>query len=217
MKPALVLFMKEPRPGFVKTRMKLPPERAAELYRAFCLDAWRSCAASGLPAWIAYDSGGPGAQGAPSWVDERAPHFFQKGRSLGERLENAFARMFKEGYAPIALGTDSPGVPPSYLRRAASLLEEKDLVLGPTPDGGYYLIGLARPVPQLLGGVPWSTSEVFAETLRRAKHRGLSVGLLPPFPDIDRISDIRRWQGWKPKAAAPSTRRALRFLLDGRR
>ena len=88
---------------------------------------------------------------------------------LGARLESAFAAAFADGAtAVLAMGTDCPGLTTDRLRAALAALAASDLVLGPATDGGYYLIGLARPAPELFAGVPWGTERVLAATLARA-------------------------------------------------
>lgn len=133
----------------------------------------------------------------------------QRGEHLGERLEHAFADLLARGHAGVLIiGSDLPTLPVEYVRRAASLLLslEDSVVLGPARDGGYYLIGLRKPHPELFRGVAWSTESVFAETVAIASTAGLPVSLVPDWYDVDSVDDLRR-------AAAPpgpETHRALR-------
>jgi hypothetical protein len=84
-------------------------------------------------------------------------------------------------------------VPAANLARAArSLRAGKDLVLGPAADGGYYLIGLGRPLPSLFAEIPWGTGDVLAATRTRARALGLRTHLLPPSFDVDEVDDLRR-------------------------
>lgn len=149
MSNALVLFMKAPRPGTVKTRLtpRVTLDEAAELYRAFILDtlhlAQRTEVASLFVAWTPDDGRAEltAALGDPdvNWLCQRGSH-------LGERMSNAFAAFRKDGWEKtVVLGGDSPLLPPAYVEEAFEALDRHNVVLGPADDGGYYLIGLSGP------------------------------------------------------------------------
>lgn len=133
----------------------------------------------------------------------------QRGEDLGQRLEFAFEDLLIQGYAgALIVGSDLPTLPAEYLRLAAAQLMASDdsVVLGPARDGGYYLIGLRTPHPELFRGVAWSTERVLSRTRAIARSAGLKVSLIPEWFDIDSAADLRR-------AAAgtdPGTHRALR-------
>ena len=188
---------KAPLPGQVKTRL-CPPctlEEAAELYRCFLLDTFELAARlQGITVTVAY---------FPSEVEETfkamVPPAFglmsQKGRDLEEKMNNAFERLFALGYKQIVLiGADIPTLPPAYIVKAFALLaqEETDLVLGPSADGGYYLIGMKAPHPELFQRVAMGTERVLAQTLERARRANLRVSLLPPWYDVDTRDDLER-------------------------
>ena len=146
MSNALVLYMKAPRPGTVKTRLtpRVSADEAAELYRAFILDtlhlAQGIAGASLFVAWTPEDGLAElrSALGNPDveWTGQR-------GRDLGERLSNTFAALLRDEWDKIVvLGGDSPLLPPAYVEEAFAALDRHDVVLGPAEDGGYYLIGL---------------------------------------------------------------------------
>ena len=137
--------------------------------------------------------------------------------------------MFALGYQrAILVGTDMPSLPASYYGQAVSLLSDHDLVLGPSLDGGYYLIGLKRPIPDLFTGIPWSTDRVFSLTRTKAEALGLNTALLPTCRDVDTIEDLlglieengletrSRKQGPSPSAYGLSLRTAgaLRLLAS---
>jgi rSAM/selenodomain-associated transferase 1 len=193
---AVVVFAKAPRAGAVKTRLcpPLSPAAAARLYRCFLLDTLdRVRAVGGITPVIAY---------AP----RRARAFFaaaqprmrlvpQTGSDLGARMAGTFERLFARGFtAVVMVGADSPTLPPDYLRAAVRTLGAGtvDGVLGPSDDGGYYLIGLRAPCPELFAGVPWSTGRVLAETLERGRRAGWRLGSLPGWYDVDSVEDLRR-------------------------
>lgn len=152
MSNALVLFMKAPIPGTVKTRLtpRVTMDEAADLYRAFIVDtlhqAQRIAGTDLFVAWTPDDGrtellnalGGPGGPDV-NWLRQRGSH-------LGERLSNAFAAFRKAGWKKtVVLGGDSPLLPREYVEEAFEALDRHDVVLGPADDGGYYLIGLGGP------------------------------------------------------------------------
>jgi rSAM/selenodomain-associated transferase 2/rSAM/selenodomain-associated transferase 1 len=115
----------------------------------------------------------------------------QQGRDLGERMDRAFRRAFREGAeAVILVGTDAPGLTPSMMKEGFRALEGADVVLGPAKDGGYTLIGLSAPRPELFRSIPWGTSEVLKETLAAVRASGLRARLLPELEDVDRPEDL---------------------------
>lgn len=195
--PAVAVMAKAPGMSPVKSRLYsiLTPAEATELYRCFLLD--RLDAVAGLPAveaMVAFTP--PEAEGAMRGLAPRSLRLVaQRGRDLGERLSTLLTDLLADGHAgAIAIDSDSPTLPMGYVTEAAKILAQgqDDVVLGPCEDGGYYLIGLRAPQPQLFEGIPWSTDVVLAETLERAQSRGLSVHLLPTWFDIDTEADLSR-------------------------
>ena len=114
----------------------------------------------------------------------------QRGGGLGERLEHAFAEAFEASRRVCVIGTDAPGVDRKRVEQAFDSLDGSDVVFGPTWDGGYYLIGLNRPQPELFRGVPWSTDQVFEASFERASSLGLRPSTLPALSDIDTLEDL---------------------------
>ncbi len=191
----LILFAKAPVPGRVKTRLTsvYTKEEAARLYRGWARGIYSSVLELGVPVQVAYEAL-PEFPG-PEWIGngERLEFFYQSGKSLGERLSHAFSRAFKEGAdRVVAIGSDSPGLPVRYLQDAFAALESKESVLGPTPDGGYYLIGMNRFLPDLFQNISWSTPKVFNETLEIILQKRYSLKLLPEYFDIDVPEDMER-------------------------
>ncbi len=116
----------------------------------------------------------------------------QAGADLGARMARALADIFAQGYRrALVIGTDLPTLPGSVIGEALTLLDTHDLVLGPAQDGGYYLIGLRKPAPELFAGIPWSTGRVLALTQTKASAAGLKTALLPIRRDIDTIDDLK--------------------------
>jgi rSAM/selenodomain-associated transferase 1 len=193
----MAVMAKVPAAGEVKTRLcpPLTPAQAAGLAGCFLQDRVEQLAA--VP------SADPMVAFAPP---EREPELrrllgpevrlvVQRGADLGARLDGLLTELLADGYpGAIAVDADSPTLPTAFLRRAcAALLDDAaDVVVGPCEDGGYYLVGLRRPVPALFRDIPWSTPAVLPETVRRARALELRLGLLPPWFDVDREPDLAR-------------------------
>jgi rSAM/selenodomain-associated transferase 1 len=194
----LVVFVKHPAPGEVKTRLAaaIGPGPAARLYRALAERVLEETtprmqdyerlvlfdppqALARMREWL------PGVRLAA-----------QAAGDLGERMADAFRRAFGRGAGRVALvGTDAPGVTRDTVLQAFDALEEADVALGPAEDGGYYLIALREPRPELFADVAWSTPAVREQTLARAAAAGLSVRELRPLRDVDTLEDLRAL-GW---------------------
>ena len=116
----------------------------------------------------------------------------QQGEDLGSRMRQAFDTLFARGYRQVYLvGTDVPSLPLTHYRDAVASLTRHDLVVGPAQDGGYYLIGMTRPHPDLFAGIPWSTDRVLSLTEQKATATGLNTALLPVWSDVDSINDLQ--------------------------
>ncbi|OGR24844.1 MAG: hypothetical protein A2139_04995 [Desulfobacca sp. RBG_16_60_12] len=216
----LIIFAKEPRPGQVKTRLSPPlsPKEAAQLYHSFLLDILEEMArAPEMRLAMAFSP--PGAQVifrglAPPGTDL----FPQEGADLGERMSRAFAWGFAAGFGPVMLrGSDVPDLPAAVVLEAREVLAagRTQVVLGPCPDGGYYLVGLNEPQPPLFQGPAWSSSTVLADTLRLARRLDLRVHLLPTWPDIDTYDNLRTFlqrAGPAPQPGWRSREKARRLL-----
>lgn len=192
---ALFVMAKDPRAGQVKTRLcpPLTPEVAARLYQCFLLDVLDLVA--GLPGVDSVVAFSPAeAQEEFSRLTSGRFHLVpQEGADLGARLENSFRVLFQQGYTRVAaVSTDTPDLPGEYLQEAFFRLRDARVVLGPCPDGGYYLIGLSSPTPELFHDMPWSTDRVVPETDARVKRMGLALSYLPEWHDVDTATDLDR-------------------------
>lgn len=192
---ALFVMAKDPRAGQVKTRLcpPLTPELAARLYQCFLSDVLDLVA--GVPgvdpvvAFSPVEAHGEFAR----LTSGRFRLVPQTGADLGARLENTFRVLFQQGYERVAaVSTDSPDLPMQYLADAFARLNEAPVVLGPCPDGGYYLIGLSRLIPELFRRMPWSTERVVSETEARARRLGVNAARLPEWHDVDTAADLDR-------------------------
>src|SRR5205085_8180099 len=143
----------------------------------------------------------------------------QRSGDLGARLERVAAQAFKLGFGPVVLiGADSPTLPPGYITKAINALAaaECDLALGPTDDGGYYLIGLRLPTSGLWQNIAWSTAQAYAQTARNAKHLGLRLLELPRWYDVDTSADLLRLRAeiFSDKAARQRAPATYQWLLE---
>ena len=212
---AVAIMAKAPLPGQVKTRL-CPPlshDEAAGLYRCFLLDKIQQVRAleraRPVIAYAPEDAGQIFGAMAPDL--ELLP---QRGADLGVRLTGILERLLGSGHdGAVAIDSDTPTLPVRLLQQAVDRLAddpELDVVLGPTEDGGYYLIGLKAPQPVLFTDMPWSTSDVLPETVRRAAGRRLRLAQLPPWYDVDTSEDLNRLRAELARSearVAPHTRR----------
>ena len=217
---AVAIMAKVPRPGEVKTRLcpPLTAEQAAGLYRAFLADkiAQVRTLRGARPA-IAFspDDARPTFQGlAPGF--ELVP---QRGPDLGSRLRNILgALLADEAGAAVAIDSDTPTLPTEFLQEGVDRLAggDVDVVLGPTEDGGYYLIGVRRPHPELFHGIAWSTPSVLRDTLARAHAAGLATACLTPWFDVDTPTDLERLRTTLAGRSTGIAQHTARFLAARR-
>ena len=215
---AIAIMAKAPRAGEVKTRLcpPLSPAEATELYRCFLLDkiAQVRLLKSAIPA-IAYT---PAEE--RTFFEALAPGFVlfpQEGPDLGTRLANCFDHLFGQGYeGALAVDSDTPTLPAEFLERALALIvtPDVDVVVGPSEDGGYYLIGLRKLYRELFKEMAWSTPMVLPETIRRAEATGLRVLSLPPWFDVDTPDDLRRLRVSLLRTDGNEPRHTRRFLME---
>jgi rSAM/selenodomain-associated transferase 1 len=218
--PVVVIMAKQPAVGRTKTRLcpPLTPAEAVALYEAMLRDTIRLVAdLEGVRLAIAVTP--PEATGAFRRISP--PHAILlpvAGADIGECLNQALGRLLAAGHSrAIALNSDGPTLPAAFLKQAITRLDGADVVLGPSEDGGYYLIGLTQPQPELFQDIEWSTEQVTAQTLARAEAMGLSVALLPPWYDVDTAADLDRLQAelaTLPAEALPHTRRLFAHRLQ---
>ena len=219
-RPALVVFAKVPEPGRVKTRLcpPLTARQAAALYEAFLRDALDRYAALGAAP------GGPAVRlylgGAARAPDGLVPGGVsvhpQRGDGLGQRMLRAFVETFAAGHPrAVVVGTDHPTLPDAFFGLAFEALEDPmTAVLGPSSDGGYYLLGLNEVTADLFD-MAYSHGSVFDDTLERVVEHGLTPVVLPAHYDVDDGAALDRlvaeWRGGA--EVGPRTDRALRALM----
>ncbi|MGZ4871436.1 MAG: TIGR04282 family arsenosugar biosynthesis glycosyltransferase [Candidatus Angelobacter sp.] len=203
------IFAKPPEPGAVKTRLipELGPDRAAELAEAFLEDTvamvrtltWAECI---IAATRTFER----SYFKPEEV------WLQSEGDLGDRLEKVLRLALKREPIVLAIGADSPGLPAAYLESARQALKTADAVLGPSADGGFYLIGLKDCPVGVLEGIQWSHSTTLAATVHKLEQFGLKTVLINPWFDVDGHEDLERLrrQLANDPSAAPRTAKLLR-------
>jgi rSAM/selenodomain-associated transferase 1 len=188
----LGIFARWPVPTKVKTRLSpaLPAELACRLYRGMLHDALDAIV--GAPAdqrMVFWSEAPPERDGFVLPVAVRATD--QRGANLGERLAAAFAELLTgEDDRAVILGADCPDLDAERIAASLEALDRHDLVLGPTLDGGYYLVGLGRRAPELFAGIAWSGPRVLEQTLAVARGRGLDSICLDALADLDTPGDL---------------------------
>jgi uncharacterized protein len=191
----LIIFTRYPEPGKVKTRLipALGDVGAATLHQRMAehtlaqAKALRQNRNLSIEVWF---TGGSIAQ-MQVWLGADVAYQLQPVGDLGDRMVSAFKSAFCKGHtAAVIVGTDCPDLSSALLKQSFEALERQELVLGPAIDGGYYLIGVRRFVPELFEGIAWSTAEVLEQTLEIAQQLDLAPVLLPYLSDIDRPQDL---------------------------
>jgi len=188
MRRCLIVFAREPQKGKVKTRLRtcLSEPQCLDLYRAFLKDTISLTKNIQCESRIlAYESNSKN----PNYLRKIARNFKlyrQRGRDLGRRMYEAykFAKS-KKASKVVIIGSDSPTLPPSYIREAFKRLDRNDVVIGPSHDGGYYLIGLKEPCFGIFKDIKWSSNKVLKDTVKKAKDLKKRVAMLKRWYDVD--------------------------------
>ena len=199
LKPILIIFVKAPRPGHVKTRL------AASLGLAAACSAYGKLVATlaenlrslaQVELRITPDDAGDELQqrlGSKGW--KLRP---QGAGDLGTRLTSAFAEAFAGGSTAVSvIGSDCPYLTTEDIRASWEGTTDHDVVLGPADDGGYWLIALRSPQPGLFNGIHWGTDRVLEQTLARTRELKLKVQMLRALEDVDTETAWRRFEAWK--------------------
>lgn len=191
---ALILFVKAPRIGTVKTRLQpeLTPEQSLLLYQAMVEDLVQQFDDVGFCDLKIFFHPADAYEEMKNWLGSALEYFPQHGNDLGEKMHRAIVEMLDQKYKKVALiGSDIPTMDSTALVQAFTALDDYDVVLGPCNDGGYYLIGMKQPQPGLFETIDWSTSAVLRQTIQRAQMAGLDVFQLPQKSDLDTFADLR--------------------------
>jgi rSAM/selenodomain-associated transferase 1 len=215
MRRALVIVGKAPDAGRAKTRLVPPlsPEQAAGLYRAFLLDAVDLGLALGWERLSVVHPHGS-AEALRRFLPAAAELVEQPGRGIADALAHAFAFHFAAGFERVVLiGSDNPTLSRAPLEAAQRALQDSDVVIGPSADGGYYLLGMTAPHLRLFEDIDWSTRRVWAQTTARAAELGLRVSAVQRWYDVDEPADLERLRTELAQTATAATARHTRWAL----
>jgi rSAM/selenodomain-associated transferase 1 len=212
---ALILFSKYPEKGAVKTRLAkdLGDNFTLELYKCFLADILET--SKRVDAEIFIITTPPDSKKSENccW-GEGYTCLLQKGADIGTRMYNAFCEVCGQGYSKIVLiGGDIPDLHSTYIDEAFQQLDEYDMVIGPSVDGGYYLIALRNDTIdyKIFSVISWSTSLVLGQTLDNAKQISMTCYFLPKLSDIDAVDDLKRFYGRRHKTKG-ATSHTMAFL-----
>jgi len=191
----LLFFIKNPEEGKVKTRLAsaIGDKMATKLYKRFLFEMLFTLNGGTFIFYLCYSPESP-LSNLKDWLGDHYLFMPQAGEDLGERMKNGFVEAISMNFKRVVLiGSDIPDLPLEFIEEAFTSLQEKDAVIGPALDGGYYLIGFRNETfsPRVFEGIHWSTESVFEKTLKVLQQEGLTVHTLQPLRDIDTVEDLR--------------------------
>jgi hypothetical protein len=191
----IVMFVKNPERGMVKSRLasSVGDEVALDLYRCFVRDLMVMMTRTGYP-YVIFFHPPDSRKKIAHWLGDTHVLLPQRGNDLGERMKHAFLTIFSQSYRHVLLiGSDSPDLPGTLIDEAFSSLRDHGAVIGPSLDGGYYLIGFRADtfLPEVFEGMPWSTPEVFRRTIDILQEKGFLFRILPQWMDVDTFDDLK--------------------------
>lgn len=193
MKKAVICFTRVPKPGVTKTRLLpiLSGDQCAKLHTAFLTDLAQVYSEVDADLFVAYTAD-------PDWeilksIFPAATGFFpQEGADLGEKMHRAICAVLKQGYDAVVLtGADLPRLTAAHLDSGFAALETADIAIGPTSDGGYYLVGTKQPHRVIFENQQYGGATVLENTLAAGQSAGLQVALADPCDDVDMPEDLR--------------------------
>ena len=193
----LIIFAKAPIEGLCKQRLAkdIGDAKALAVHRELVERTLNQVAEASLAATLWVSEPHPDCE---AWASRFGLELaYQKGRDLGERMADAIRARLNFTDQVILIGTDCPGYSPAYFEQAQARLAQADVVIGPAEDGGYALIGMKAPHPQLFTGPQWGSSSVYADTVTKAKEIGLLVEQCPLTWDVDTLADWQRYEAWR--------------------
>lgn len=189
-KNLLLVFIKNPEKGAVKTRLakSIGDDQALKIYRKLLSITKSATDQLNIDRQIWYSKF---IEDGDLWPVGNYEKKLQQGADLGERMKYAFKQAFADGYKKVVIiGSDCPSMTSQIIERAYRSLENNEVVIGPCEDGGYYLLGMAGFHPDLFAGINWSTSSVYEETVFKVQNLNLSFELMPTLNDVDNKQDL---------------------------
>jgi len=194
-KRGVIVFVRKPELGKVKTRLaeSVGPQKALDIYKALLLHTRNVVENVDTKRFVFYHES---IDYSDEWAAEKFSKKKQVDGNLGEKLQDAFDVCFKTCNQVVVIGSDCASLHPSHIETAFSFLQKSDTVIGPTYDGGYYLLGMNKYNPSLFQGINWSTETVFDETVSAITENNLTYTTLDKLSDIDYLEDWKKW-GWE--------------------
>lgn len=219
-KKALIIFLKYPEIGKVKTRL------AKDFNEVVATEFYRHCVEkiinelkenirleASIYLFCSEDRNIPNIK---NWLGNDLKYKAQAGKDLGERMKNAFIEVFMLGYQQaIIIGTDIPDLNSEIIINAFKLLNNFDSVVGPSKDGGYYLLGIKKNHPEIFDGLNWSTGEVLSETIKKLNSKKISNTLLQELIDVDTAKNLNEWMELQPNNSLNSVFDYVDHYLNG--
>jgi len=192
---ALLIFIKNPEKGKVKTRLArtVGDEQALRIYYVLLGHTRKVALAVSAHRFLFYSQF---IDAEDAWPSKNFQKRVQEGSDLGVRMDHAFTTVLDAHSKAVIIGSDCASLRSEIVERAFSELDRHDFVMGPATDGGYYLLGMKAPAPYVFSNMEWSVKTVASETLRRIKEHGQSCFLLPELSDIDHAEDWQKY-GWE--------------------
>lgn len=191
---ALGIIFRVPEYGKVKKRLaqELGPEDALKAYSAMLRETLENVSRlKRINTYGFYD----GSLSPQNKLLNKLTCIPQIGKDLGERMLNAINWLFDKGFKRVILiGADSPDLPVRFIEEAFLILNNYELVIGPAEDGGYYLIGMSKPLDAIFQDISWGSRDVLEKTISTAEKEGIKYLLLPQWYDIDDIKGLRQWK-----------------------
>lgn len=194
MSTAIIVFVRKPELGRVKTRLAkgVGDQRALDIYVELLKYTSQQVASTAYSIYVYYHHE---IVANDMWDNSRCHKALQVDGDLGDKLKAAFSEVLTQHDKAIVVGSDCPKLTSRIIDTAAKALAHQDVVIGPTLDGGYYLLGMNTYMPTLLTDIPWSTGSEYDHTVRTALADGQSIHILSPLPDIDYAEDWKAY-GW---------------------
>jgi rSAM/selenodomain-associated transferase 1 len=191
---ALIIFIKNAESGRVKTRIagEVGDEQALYIYRQLLAHTLKECLKVQAEKYLYYSAF---IDAEDEWSSQDFYKRLQQGRDLGERMATAFRSVLQASHQAVIIGSDCPGLTSDLIHMAFEKLDHSDVVVGPSLDGGYYLLGMKKPYEFLFEDIIWSTETVFQTTVSRIEQAGLNFSLLPTLADVDYYDDWLQY-GW---------------------
>lgn len=195
-KKSLIIFLRYPKAGQVKTRLAktTSSQFALSFYKTSVEKIISDVKKTGGINRFAFYSNKDEKKLVENWLGGKLIFAAQVGDNLGERMKNAFEKVFSTGSEKVVIiGTDVPDLSKDIIEEALRILDDKDIVIGPSKDGGYYLLGMKKMYPQLFDGIEFSTDSVLRNTLNEIEKLKLNYQTLPQLQDIDTEEDLITW------------------------